>query len=156
MRVLGTYFKSARGFMVQAWGFRLFLSLSLSLSLSLALSLYPSLSLFLSLTHSPWVPAWRSLQGSHIETLIIFKLGSRELTTRNDLYFQYLSKRVDFFIGTNLINHKRLQMRSRWAILYEKSFNLKQSLKAILATLERIIWSFSLKWPKSPRRLFLN
>ena len=36
------------------------------------------------------------------------------------------------------------------AILYEKSFNLKQSLEAILATLERIIRLFSLMWPTSP------
>jgi hypothetical protein len=35
-------------------------------------------------------------------------------------------------------------------ILYGKSFNLKTIFKAILATLERIIQLFSLKWPKSP------
>ena len=37
-----------------------------------------------------------------------------------------------------------------WAILYGKSFNLKTIFKAMLATLERIIRLFSLKWPKSP------
>jgi hypothetical protein len=45
------------------------------------------------------------------------------------------------------------ERESGWAdggILYGKSFNLKTIVKAILATLERIIRLFSLKWPKSP------
>ena len=35
-------------------------------------------------------------------------------------------------------------------ILCENLFNLKTNFKAILATLQRIIRLFSLKWPKSP------
>ena len=38
-------------------------------------------------------------------------------------------------------------------ILYGKSFNLKTIFKAILASLERIIWLLSLKWPTSPREI---
>ena len=37
-----------------------------------------------------------------------------------------------------------------YMILYGKSFNLKTIFKTVLATLERIIRSFSLKWPNSP------
>ena len=35
-------------------------------------------------------------------------------------------------------------------ILCDHLFNLKTNFKAILATLDRIIRLFSLKWPKSP------
>jgi hypothetical protein len=45
---------------------------------------------------------------------------------------------------------------SRGVILCENRFNLTRIFKAILATLERIIRLFSLKWLKSPFRFVLD
>ena len=49
----------------------------------------------------------------HVETLIIYKLSSRNFTTQNDLYFQYQSERVVILIETKFIIYECLQMRVR-------------------------------------------
>jgi len=48
---------------------------------------------------------------SHIETLITYRLGSTKFTAQNDLYWEYLCKRVVILIETKLINNRWLQTK---------------------------------------------
>ena len=48
----------------------------------------------------PW-----ALLGSHIETLVIYKLSSRKFTTQNDLYESYSSKRLVILTETKFIDY---------------------------------------------------